>query len=169
MKKDITTKKNEKILISTSLYIDDATKNNSIDSNYLNLLHRLKTMFIEEGYEVIQEQDIEKENLQNNFDRIKKVYEAADIIVFLPGGIKSISSLFAIIEENQSNPTPKNIILLNYESFYEKLLDMIYCCISKNFTDDKVFEYFTICKTEEDILLHLNMLKKQKKLTFNQT
>ena len=54
---------------------------------------------------------------KTSFDRIKKIYELADILIILPGGIGSLNELFSIMEEKRCTPSNKKLFLFNYEKF----------------------------------------------------
>lgn len=87
----------------------------------------------------------------NTFERTECLYKKADIILFLPGGTGTLSELFSCLEENRTTPVPKQIILYNYDHYFDKVLDLIYYCVTNNFNDESIYEYFTVCSTQEEL------------------
>ena len=100
---------------------------------------------------------------QNTFDRTKSLYEKGDIIIFLPGGTGTIAELFACIEENRTTDKPKQIIIYNYNGFFDKVLELIYYCVTNKFNDESIYSFFTIIKSEEELRKMLKPDSKNKK------
>lgn len=101
---------------------------------------------------------------QNTFDRTKCLYEKANIIIFLPGGTGTLGELFACLEENRTTENPKQIILFNYNGYFDKVLDLIYYCVTNKFNDESIYSYFKTISTEEELELLLKSDIKELKL-----
>ena len=101
---------------------------------------------------------------QTTFDRTKCLYEKGDIIIFLPGGTGTLAELFACIEENRTTDKPKQIILYNYNGFFDKVLELIYYCVTNKFNDESIYSYFNIITNEEELIEILKPDSKNKKL-----
>lgn len=88
---------------------------------------------------------------ETTFDRTKCLYQKGSIIIFLPGGTGTLAELFACIEENRTTTTPKQIILYNYNGFFDKVLDLIYYCVTNKFNDESIYNFFTVISSEEEL------------------
>jgi hypothetical protein len=63
--------------------------------------------------------------LDYTMDRTKTLYNKADVILFLPGGIGTLAELSSTLEEARTNTTNKKIIIYNYEGFFDNILNWI--------------------------------------------
>lgn len=99
---------------------------------------------------------------ETTFDRTKSLYQRGNIIIFLPGGTGTLAELFACIEENRTTTTPKQIILYNYNGFFDKVLELIYYCVTNKFNDESIYSFFTVISSEEELEKELNSQNKQK-------
>jgi uncharacterized protein (TIGR00730 family) len=98
----------------------------------------------------------------NTFDRTKSLYQKASMIIFLPGGTGTLAELFASIEENRTINNPKQIILYNYNGFFDKVLNLIYYCVTNKFNDESIYSFFTVISSEEELKQLLNINNKVK-------
>ena len=80
----------------------------------------------------------------NTFDMKKQMFNDADFIVVLPGGIGTISELLSYIEEIRSNDINKSIILYNYKNHYDLIIKLIDELISQNFNTQNIWEYIKV-------------------------
>lgn len=87
-----------------------------------------------------------------SFDRTASIYNACDIILFLPGGTGTLAEVFGMLEENRSIDSPKKIIIYNYNGFYDRIIDLIDFCIDKKFNTDDIFTYFEVCNSLEEVI-----------------
>lgn len=101
---------------------------------------------------------------ENTFDRTKCLYEKGEIIIFLPGGTGTLGELFACLEENRTTQNPKQIILYNYNGFFDKVLDLIYYCVTNKFNDESIYSYFKVISSEEELQKILKPETKELKL-----
>ena len=102
---------------------------------------------------------------QNTFDRTKCLYQKGNIVIFLPGGTGTLAELFACIEENRTTENPKQVILYNYNGYFDKVIDLIYYCVTNNFNDDSIYSFFTIVSGKDELkeLIKGYELKKEPK------
>ena len=56
------------------------------------------------------------------FERIDRIIDESDAIVFLPGGIGTLHELFSFIELKRNNQFDKPIIIYNYNHFFDELI-----------------------------------------------
>ncbi len=89
--------------------------------------------------------------LDSTFERTRKLYEMADIIVFLPGGTGSIAEIFASLEEYRTLESTKKLILYNYDNFYEPLIMFIKKLVDLGFNDSSILEKIIIVNTLEEL------------------
>lgn len=98
---------------------------------------------------------------ENTFDRTKCLYQKGTTIIFLPGGTGTLAELFSCIEENRTTANPKEIILYNYNGYFDKVLDLIYYCVANKFNDESIYSFFKVISTEEELIKHLNNSKEK--------
>ena len=102
---------------------------------------------------------------KNTFDRTKNLYKKGNIIIFLPGGTGTLAELFACIEENRTTKNPKLLIIYNYNGYFDKVLELIYYCVTNKFNDESIYSFFKVISTHEELinLIKSKELKKQPK------
>lgn len=103
------------------------------------------SLFIHKKYlNEIKDININYTLCDSNFDRLKKIYEESDIYVILPGGIGTLSELFGILEEIRD--TNKKIILFNYNSYYNYLIEFLEKGVKANFIKEEDYKGIIIVK-----------------------
>ena len=85
-------------------------------------------------------------------ERTSSIYLECDVILFLPGGTGTFAEIFGMLEENRSINNPKEIILYNYNGFYDGVLDLIQFCVDNKFNTNDIFDYFCVCYSMEEII-----------------
>ncbi|MDD2409479.1 MAG: LOG family protein [Bacilli bacterium] len=106
-------------------------------------------LFIHNKYKnEIKDLDINYILCDSNFDRLKKIYEKSDIYVILPGGIGTLSELFGILEEIRD--TNKKIILFNYNSYYNYLIEFIEMGVKEKFIKEKDYKGIRVVKNIDE-------------------
>lgn len=101
---------------------------------------------------------------EKTFDRTKCLYEKGTTMIFLPGGTGTLSELFACLEENRTTNNPKQIILYNFNGYFDKVLDLIYYCVTNKFNDESIFSFFQVISTEEELKKLISPNNKKLKL-----
>ena len=89
--------------------------------------------------------------LDTTFDRTKELFGDSDLIVLLPGGTGTLAEVFGILEENRSIDNPKLVILVNYEGYYNPIINMIDKCVEQNFNSFNIYDYIKIVENEEEL------------------
>lgn len=96
---------------------------------------------------------------ETTFDLKKDMFENADIIVALAGGIGTLSEILSYIEENRSNDKNIPIEIYDEDGYYDKLLEIFTFMLSKNFISESIINRINISSNksefEESILKHL--------------
>ena len=107
---------------------------------------------------VITEYD--KKNCKNEKytkEIVVKTSTERDLLLFLPGGIGTLSELFSSIEERK-NGVKKKIIIYNYKFFFTPILEELYNLYREGFIDEPPAEYMIIESDKEKIL---SMIKEE--------
>lgn len=98
----------------------------------------------------------EKEITKTVGERIKRVINDSDVLLFLPGGVGTVYELFTAIEWKRSYEFDKPIIIYNLFGHFDKLfefLDMIY---DMGFTSRKIEECYYVCYDGDDALKYID-------------
>ena len=92
----------------------------------------------------------------NTFERTHKLYEHADLIIILPGGVGTIAEFFSMIVEKQTRYETKKIILFNYNKYYDNLLFYFKDMLDEHFIDDNTLKQFDIVTNLKDFEKMIN-------------
>lgn len=97
------------------------------------------------------------------FERTKGLYQDADVILFLPGGTGTMAEFFSILEENRSIETAKQVILFNYNGYYDGMLDVINYSINTKFNRPDIEQNFEVANDLDEVILKLKGRQENKK------
>lgn len=89
--------------------------------------------------------------------RLKIFYDACDIILILPGGFGTLHELMDFVVHNQFGTQKKPIILLNFQNFWDGLLEQFETMISMGALSPKHFHMITVVRSLQDCLEELCM------------
>lgn len=92
----------------------------------------------------------------NTFEMKNKMFENADLIVALPGGIGTASEILSYIEECRSNDKNIPIEIYDENNFYKNLFQHIESMREMKFVDDSIYNYFDLSHNKEEFIDHLN-------------
>ena len=87
---------------------------------------------------------------ETTFDLKKALFDNADIVICLPGGVGTYSEVLSFIEEKRSNDNDKPIIIYNENNFYKDIISIIDNLIKENFTSHDIYNSFTIINNFEE-------------------
>ena len=87
---------------------------------------------------------------ETTFDLKKDLFNNADIVVCLPGGIGTYSEVLSFIEEKRSNNRNKPIIIYNENNFYEDIVSIINKLINEKFTNSDIYDSFIVVNNYEE-------------------
>ena len=90
--------------------------------------------------------------LDNTFDMKKELFNDADLIVCLPGGLGTISELYSYIEEIRSNDKKTELILYNINHYYDIVLTTLNHLIEEKFASSNILDYFKVVNNCEDFI-----------------
>lgn len=106
--------------------------------------------------------DIEKEldYISNTInERTDKLIQEADVCVFLPGGIGTIYEIMSVIETKRAGEHQKEIIIINFEGFFDNLLKMLEQIYKEKFANNKDRDNYIIVNTTEEAIEYLKNTK----------
>jgi len=92
-------------------------------------------------------------------ERFVEIYKNSDVLLFLPGGIGTLSELFSAIEEKRIG-NGKKIILYNYDFFYTPIIKELYKLHLEGFIDEVPADVMII---ESDIEKIVELVKEEMK------
>lgn len=82
--------------------------------------------------------------------RFKKLYFRSDLIVILPGGIGTLAEFASSVEEYRASKGNKKIILVNYNNFYDNLLDWLKSGQNKGFVEKDLKNCYEVVNNIEE-------------------
>lgn len=103
----------------------------------------------------------EHEIFDDTFDLKKRIFSDGDIILCLPGGTGTISEFYSYLEEIRSNDKAQELIVCNYNGWFNKVYDSIKNLIENGFNDESIFKYFKVVNTHEEFVELYENLKNQ--------
>ena len=95
----------------------------------------------------------------STFERTKKLYESAQAVIVLPGGIGTYSEFFSILDEKRTRNDDKPVILVNYDGFFDDILHTIKYGNSLNFISDNDAQLFTVVTNHYELDDELDKLE----------
>lgn len=84
------------------------------------------------------------EEVEDLFERKKKMMIDSDVFVVLPGGVGTLDEFFEVITWKSLNCLEKPIFLLNESGFWNSLLVLLRDLQSKNVLDTHLLDTFTV-------------------------
>lgn len=75
--------------------------------------------------------------VDTSIDRLKYIDSKYDIAIIMPGGIGTLSELFALLEEKRDKGDKRQFIIYNYNGFYDKLIEFIKDLTNQKFISEK--------------------------------
>lgn len=101
------------------------------------------------------------EIITNNIsERVFKLIEVSDAIIFLPGGIGTINELFTAIECKRCHEFDKPIIIYNLNGFYDQLFLFLEQIYSEKFARVIDKELYFVSTNLDEILNYISNYKK---------
>lgn len=126
---------------------------------------RVKAVATVADSEYIEDLELDaKEIVPKTFDRTKRLYEIADVIVILPGGIGTIAEFFSMLDYCRcSNYDKKPIILFNYHDYYTPIINMLKGMYESNFCNKNDLKEFNIITNIDGLEFYLKQLELDEK------
>lgn len=89
--------------------------------------------------------------LDTTFDLKKEMFNTADIIICIAGGLGTISEFFSYLEEIRSNDINKTLILYNEDEHFNKTLELIDDIVKRNFNKPNIYNFFKVARNLDEI------------------
>ena len=89
--------------------------------------------------------------VEDTLTRFKKLFFKSDFVVILPGGIGTAAELFSSLEEYRSSNNNRTIILVNYNKYYDELINWMESGVRKGFIAKDIFNCFKIVTNINEI------------------
>lgn len=97
----------------------------------------------------------------STFERTKKIYQSADMVIALPGDIEVLGELFGILEEKRKQGLTTPVILFNYRDFYTPFLKFIYKSYEHGFLDKEDLKLFSIVNDLDSLEKYIEKIKEE--------
>ena len=101
---------------------------------------------------------------ETTFDLKKEIFENADLIVVLPGGIGTLSELLSFIEERRSNNKTVPIEIYDDSEYYLTFIELLKILVVKKFVSADIFEEFNISHNLDEFLDHINKYREKERI-----
>lgn len=131
---------------------DEFSKKNNKIHGYTNAKY---------AFEIDELPNAEHEIYDDTFDLKKHIFSDGDVILCLPGGTGTISEFFSYLEEIRSNDKNQELIVCNYNGWFNKVQESIEDLIKKGFNDESILNYYKVANTYEDFVSLFEELKNQ--------
>ncbi len=113
-----------------------------------------------EDAEVLESLEVDASDIAaNTFERTKKLYDAAEIVLILPGGLGTLAEFFSMVDYYRTGRIKKPIILFNYDDFYTPLLEYLKELYDSRFVNKNDLKSFNIVKDVDGLNFCLKELK----------
>ena len=100
---------------------------------------------------------------ETTFDMKKGMFENADLVVALAGGLGSLSELSSYIEENRSNDKNVPIEIYDEDEHYLPLIECIKILVDKKMISADIFESFKISHDRSEFEEHIDLYEIEKR------
>ena len=90
--------------------------------------------------------------------RLTKIIKQADLFLILPGGIGTLTELTMVLQLNELEEMNKPVYLMNYNGYYNRLLELFYEQISKGYLNKKAKFNLNVFNDPISLIQHLNNL-----------
>ena len=86
------------------------------------------------------------------------MYKKSDAFIVLPGGIGTIDEVFEVIATNILTKSSKLLILLNYNKFWDKLINLLDDNIKQKYSKKEIKDNIKVTRSVSEILAILNKI-----------
>ncbi len=87
--------------------------------------------------------------------RQKMMADLSDAFIVLPGGLGTLAEFFEIITWKHLGLHDKPVLLVNYDGYWDGMLDMLSRAGDEHFLYRDCSELFVVCEAIEDVKKHL--------------
>ena len=104
-------------------------------------------------------QKISKMYLTNTLQKRKELmYKKSDAFIVLPGGIGTIDEVFEVIATNILTKSSKLLILLNYNKFWDKLINLLDDNIKQKYSKKEIKNNIKVTTSVSEVFAILNKI-----------
>ena len=86
------------------------------------------------------------------------MYKKSDAFIVLPGGIGTIDEVFEVIATNILTKSNKLLILLNYNKFWDKLINLLDDNIKQKYSKKEIKDNIKVTRSVSEIFAILNKI-----------
>lgn len=97
----------------------------------------------------------------STIERTNDLIKYSDVLLFLPGGIGTVSELYSSIESKRCHDHNKPIIIYNIDGFYDELLKFMEVIYQNNFAKERDKETYFVANNSREIINYLEEYKKK--------
>lgn len=87
-----------------------------------------------------------------SFERMERIWDATDVFLILPGGTGTLGEIITFLEENRMKEKKKKIIVVNYNGFYDLLIEFVNHIKKEKFCNDDILNGLVFVSSISDIL-----------------
>ncbi len=84
---------------------------------------------------------------ENSCERCLELIKNSELIIFLPGGIGTLSEILMAIDMKRNNELKSDIIIFNPNNYFDDIINMINKSIDLNFSNTKDKNSFSVTTT----------------------
>lgn len=108
-----------------------------------HFMHKIEAVY-EDCTKLVQTSSMaERKNIMEN---------EANAFIIAPGGIGTLDEFFQILTLRKLKRHSKEIILFNFEGFYDSVISLLREYKDKGFVGEDIFDYFIVANTVEEII-----------------
>lgn len=122
---------------------------------------RVKAVATVQDQEALEDLELDAhEVVPKTFDRTKRIYEIADVMVILPGGIGTLAEFTSMLDYARCTTYEKKpIILFNYNDYYTPIINMLKGMYDSNFCSKEDLKTFDIVTDLKGLEIELDKLE----------
>ncbi len=113
-------------------------------------------------YETLNTKMDEALFVNNMFERKEKMFAISDVFVILPGGLGTIDEFFEFFTIKSLGWHKKEIILVNTDGYWNKMIDMIEYTIDMKMASKSCRTFFKVCLEPEEAFEYIKLIVKPK-------
>lgn len=109
-------------------------------------------------YETLNTKMDEALFVNNMFERKEKMFSISDVFISLPGGLGTIDEFFEIFTIKSLGWHKKEIILVNTDGYWDKMINMIEHTVSMKMASKSCMNFFKVFLTPEEAFAYIKAL-----------
>lgn len=102
---------------------------------------------------------------EDTFERQQQIMNHSDILLFMPGGIGTMSEFFGMLEDKRTYEIAKPMILYNEDKSFDALLHMMDKMIKDGYMKKENKNNYKVVYNQEELFDYLNQIKKEQDIS----